>query len=206
MTAPERDATAQPRRRGRRPAGSDTRAEIVTAARLAFAEHGYEATSLRAVARRAGVDPALVHHYFTDKAALFAACQQLPFNPTEQIDRAVAGDPDHVGERLVRFFLSTWDSVEGRPRIMALVAAASTHEDAARTLREFLAREVFGRVVAGLGTDVPELRGSLVASQLVGLAMARYVVRVEPLASAEPEDVVRWLAPTVQRYLTAPLD
>ena len=111
-----------------------------------------------------------------------------------------------IGERIVRFFLTPGTPTEGRPRIRALVAAASTHEDAARTLREFLAREIFGRVVEGLGSDQPELRGSLVASQLVGLAMARYVVHLEPLASASPQDVVRWLAPTVQRYLTGSLD
>ena len=198
------NATQRPR--GRRPAGSDTRAQIVTAAREAFAEHGYEATSLRGVARRAGVDPALVHHYFADKAVLFAASQQLPFSPTEVIDQAIDGDPVQIGERIVRVFLRSWDAPEGTPRIRALVAAASTHEDAARTLREFLAREIFGRVVTSLGSDRPELRGSLLASQLVGLAMARYAVHLEPLASASQDDVVRWLAPTVQRYLTGTLD
>ncbi|WP_426563590.1 TetR family transcriptional regulator [Angustibacter sp. McL0619] len=194
------------RPRGRRPAGSDTRADIVTAARETFAEHGYEATSLRGVARRAGVDPALVHHYFADKAALFSASQELPFNPTTAIDAAIEGDPATVGERIVRVFLGAWDTEEGTPRIRALINAASTHEDAARTLREFLAREIFGRVVKALGSDQPELRGSLLASQLVGLAMARYVVHLEPLASASEQDVVRWLAPTVQRYLTGELD
>jgi AcrR family transcriptional regulator len=194
------------RPRGRRPAGSDTRADIVGAARVEFAERGYDATSLRAVARRAGVDPALVHHYFDDKAMLFAATQRLHVNPTTQIEAALRGDPAGTGERVVRFFLTTWDSPEGRPRITALVSAASTHPDAARTLREFLAREVFGRVVSALGSDRAELRGSLVASQLVGLAMARYVIGVPPLSDADAEDVVRWLGPTVQRYLTAALD
>jgi AcrR family transcriptional regulator len=196
----------QHRPRGRRPAGSDTRADIVSAARETFAEHGYEATSLRGVARRAGVDPALVHHYFIDKAALFSASQELPFNPTAVIDQAIGGDPSEIGERMVWVFLNAWDTDEGTPRIRALVAAASTHEDAARTLREFLAREIFGRVVRALGSDQAELRGSLLASQLVGLAMARYVVHLEPLASASQQDLVRWLAPTLQRYLTGSLD
>lgn len=178
----------------------------MSAAREEFADRGYDATSLRAVARRAEVDPALVHHYFDDKAALFAAAQQLPFNPAREIERALVGDPVDVGARVVQFFLTAWDSPEGRPRIVALVSAASTHEGAARTLREFLVREVFGRVVASLGADHPERRGSLVASQLVGLAMARYVVCVPPLSDAPVEDVARWVGPTVQRYLTQPLD
>jgi AcrR family transcriptional regulator len=195
----------EPRRRGRRPAGSDARADIVQAARAEFAAQGYDATSLRAVARRADVDPALVHHYFDDKAALFAATQHLPLSPASLIDEVVAGGIGGVGERVVRLFLTTWDSPEGRPRIVALMRSASSHEEAARTLREFLAREVFGRVVASIGSDQPELRGSLVASQLVGLAMARYVVRMPPLADAALDDVVGWLGPVVQRYLTASL-
>ncbi len=197
--------STEPRRRGRRPAGSDARADILAAARAEFAAQGYDATSLRAVARLAGVDPALVHHYFDDKASLFAAAQHLPLSPAAQIDQLVTGPVDELGERVVRFFLTTWDSQEGRQRIGALLRSASSHEDAARTLREFLAREVFGRVVASIGSDQPELRGSLVATQLVGLAMARYVVRMQPVADAAVDDLGRWIGPTVQRYLTGPL-
>ena len=195
-------STTAPRRRGRRPAGSDARADILDAARAEFAAQGYDATSLRAVARRAGVDPALVHHYFDDKGDLFAAAQDLPVSPAAQIGALVAGPVDGLGERVVRFFLTTWDAPEGRQRIVALVRSASSHEDAARTLREFLAREVFGRVVASIGSDRPELRGSLVATQLVGLAMARYVVRMPPVADADVDELVAWVGPTVQRYLT----
>ena len=191
--------------RGRRPAGSDTREQILGAARQAFAQQGYTAASIRGIAREAGVDPALVHHYFGGKAGLFAATQDVPVNPAEVLGQVVEGDPDGAGERLVRLFLQVWDSPDGRLRLVGLLTAAATHEDAARTLREFLSREVFGRVVVALDSDHPEERGALVASQLVGLAMARYVVRLPPLADAEPADVVRWVAPTIQLYLTGPL-
>lgn len=195
----------RPRRRGRRPAGSDARADILAAARAEFAARGYDATSLRGVARRAGVDPALVHHYFDDKAALFAAAQGMPVSPAPLADHVADGDAAQVGARVVRLFLSIWDSPEGRTRIVALLRSASSHEEAARTLREFLAREVFGRVVVRLGSDRPELRGSLVATQLVGLAMARYVVRMPPVCDASTDELVSWLGPAVQRYLTEPL-
>lgn len=195
--------TPAPRRRGRRPAGSDARADILAAARAEFAAQGYDATSLRAVARRAGVDPALVHHYFDDKATLFATAQHLPVSPASAADALLAGPAEELGERIVRFFLATWDAPEGRERIVALLRSASTHEDAARTLREFLAREVFGRVVAALGADRPDVRGSLVATQLLGLAMARYVLRMPAVADASADELVAWVAPSVQRYLTA---
>lgn len=198
-------SSAAPRRRGRRPAGSDARADILESALEEFAAQGYDATSLRAVARRAEVDAALVHHYFEDKAALFAAAQGLPINPGPLVDHVTDGDVAQVGARVVRLFLSIWDPPEGRARIAALLRSASSHEDAARTLREFLAGEVFGRLVGALGSDRGELRGSLVATQLVGLAMARYVVRMPPVAEASADDLVTWLGPTVQRYLTGPL-
>ncbi|KQX66214.1 TetR family transcriptional regulator [Angustibacter sp. Root456] len=193
----------EPRRRGRRPAGSDARADILAAARTEFAAQGYDATSLRGVARRAGVDPALVHHYFDDKATLFATAQDLPVSPASAADALLNGPVEELGERIVRFFLATWDAPEGRERIVALLRSASSHEDAARTLREFLAREIFGRVVVALGAEDPELRGSLVATQLLGLAMARYVLRMPAVAEAPADELVAWIAPSVQRYLTA---
>ena len=184
----------------------DTREAIVTAAREEFASRGYDGASLRAVARRAGVDPRMVHHYFVDKSELFAESMDVPLHPRVLVGQVLAGDPDRIGERLVRLFIDVWDSPPGRLRMTALLQSATAHEDAARVLREFLAREVFGRIAGELGVDDAMLRGALTATQMVGLAMARIVVRVEPLASASGEDIVRWIAPTVQRYLTGPLD
>jgi AcrR family transcriptional regulator len=206
MSRPGSAGPQSSRRRGRRPAGVDTQAQIVGSARAEFADRGYDATSLRAIARRAGVDPALVHHYFDDKAALFVAAQGIPADPADLVAGMVVGYVDGMGERVVRTFLGVWDTPEGRQRIVALVGAAVTHPDAARMLREFMVREILSRVARAAGGDHPERRGSLVASQLIGLAMVRYVVRIPPLADEPPDGVVRWIAPTVQRYLTDPLD
>jgi AcrR family transcriptional regulator len=190
------------RRRGRRPAGEDRRGDILAAAREEFGRRGFDGTTLRGIARAAGVDPRLVHHYFDGKDAVFAAAFELPVRPQEVIEPLLAGGPDGLGERLVRLFLSVWDVPAGRQRIVALLSAAVASEAGARMLREFLAREVFSRIVARLGVDDPELRASLAASQMMGLVVARYVIRLEPLASADAEDLVDLLAPTLQAYLT----
>jgi AcrR family transcriptional regulator len=193
------------KRRGRRPAGKDRRGDILAAARAEFGARGFDATTLRGVARAAGVDPRLVHHYFDGKDALFVAAFELPGRPQQLLEHVLAGDADGVGARLVRMFTTVWDSGEGRQRIVALVSAATASEAGARMLREFLAREVFARIIAMLGSDDPELRAALAASQMMGLAVARYVVRLEPLASAEPDLVVALVGPTIQHYLTGPL-
>jgi len=192
---------AAARRRGRRPAGEDTRQAIITVARSEFAARGYDGTTLRGVARAAGVDARLVHHYFDGKEELFVAAMDLPVNPQEVLPLILGPGPDGVGERLVRFFFAVWDPPAGRERILALLGAALNNPEAARMLREFLARELFGRIAHSLGGDRPELRAGLVAAQMVGVALARYVVQIEPLASAPVDDLVPWLAPTIQRYL-----
>lgn len=200
--APEPDGA---RRRGRRPVGEDRRGVILAAARAEFGARGFDGTTIRGVARAAGVDARLVHHYFDGKDALFVAAFELPGRPQQLLEAVLGGTPEGIGGRLVRLFTSVWDSTEGRQRIVALVSAASASEAGARMLREFLTREVFARIVAHLGSDDPDLRASLAASQMMGLAVARYVVRLEPLASAEPELVVALLGPTIQRYLAGEL-
>lgn len=197
--------------RGRRPGDGRTRDAIVRAARTAFADQGYDATSLRGIAREAGVDPALVHHYFDGKAALFAETMRIEVDVRDVVGQILAGDPEGVGERAVRAFLRVWDSPEHRPRLLALLRAALTHDEAARALREFLVREIFGRVVVGLrpvGADPSEplsadegLRAGLAASQMIGLATMRYVVVLPAVAQAGVEDLVPHLGATLQRYL-----
>jgi AcrR family transcriptional regulator len=190
------------RRRGRRPAGEDTRAAILDAARTEFAARGYEGATLRGIARAAGVDARLVHHYFDGKDDVFAAAMELPVRPQDVVGAVLAaGGTDGIGERLLRMFFSVWDSPEGRMRIVALLSSVLTSQGAARMIREFLAREIFGRVVAAIGSDDAELRAALAASQMMGLIMARYVVKLEPLASADLEEIVPFVAPTLQRYL-----
>jgi AcrR family transcriptional regulator len=193
------------KRRGRRPAGEDRRGDILAAARAEFGDRGFDATTIRGVARAAGVDPRLVHHYFDGKDALFVAAFELPARPQPLIEAVLAPGADGVGGRLVLLFTTVWDSEDGRQRIVALVSAASASEAGARMLREFLAREVFARIIARIGSDDAELRAALAASQMMGLAVARYVVRLEPLASADPDLVVAIVGPTIQGYLTGPL-
>ncbi|MEO8518412.1 MAG: TetR family transcriptional regulator [Dermatophilaceae bacterium] len=191
-------------RRGRRPAGEDTRTEILDAARAEFAAKGYDASSLRAIARLAEVDPALVHHYFEGKAALFVEAMSFPVNPRLVIDAILAGPREQVGERLAATFFDIWDSPDGRERLVALIRSAVSHEDAARMLREFLAREVFGRVASSMDVPQPHLRAGMAAAQMIGLAMMRYVVGFEPVVRASTAEIVALVAPTLQRYLADP--
>ncbi|MFC8619188.1 TetR family transcriptional regulator [Micromonospora purpureochromogenes] len=195
-----------PRRTGRRPGNPDTRQAILAAARTTFAERGFDAASIRVIAAAAGVDPALVHHYFGSKEELFRATVEIPLNPAELLPVVLAGGVDGVGERLVRTFLGVWDSPAGKAAV-ALLRSAVNNDWTARLLREFLVTQVLRRVLDHL--DIPPaelpLRGSLVATQMIGLAMMRYVIRLEPVASTDPETLVAALGPTVQRYLTGDL-
>jgi AcrR family transcriptional regulator len=192
-------------RTGRRPGASATREAILEAARESFAERGYFETSVRAVAARAGVDAALVHHYFGTKDRLFAAAMELPFDPAAIAPVLLEPGLDGLGERLVRFFLRVWDQPSSRARIQAILRNALSHDAAAALLRDVITREVLGRVAAAVDTPDAPLRASLVGAQLVGLGLARYIIRLEPLASADPEVVVASVAPAIQRYLTGDL-
>ncbi|MGI5519551.1 TetR family transcriptional regulator [Micromonospora sp. CA-259024] len=194
------------RRTGRRPGNQDTRQAILDAAQATFAERGFDAASIRAIAGTAGVDPALVHHYFGSKDQLFLAAMNSPVDPGELLPKVLAGDQDGIGERLVRTFLSVWDSPAGTAGV-ALLRSAVSNEWTARLLREFITTQVLRRVLDQLDVEPAQLplRGSLIATQLIGLAMMRHVVRLEPVASADPETLVAAVGPTVQRYLTGPL-
>lgn len=187
--------------RGRRAGTEDTRAAIVTAARVSFSQKGYDGTSLRGVARAAGVDPALVHHYFEGKAQLFAEVMQVPARPAALVAGILDGPPEGIGERTLRTFFGIWETPVARERLAAMLRAAVSHEDAARMLREFLAREVFGKVADQLGTPDAELRAAAAASQMVGLALMRYVIGYQPMVHATTDELILLLAPTIQRYL-----
>jgi AcrR family transcriptional regulator len=194
------------RRSGRRPGNPDTREAILHAARQAFAERGYDAASIRSIATAAGVDPALVHHYFGTKDQLFLATMNAPADPAELLPDVLDADPEQVGERFVRMFLGLWDSSAGTVGL-ALLRSAVSNEWTARLMREFLVTQVLRRLAAGLRLHPAEapLRTGLVAAQMAGLVMVRYVVKLEPLASAPAELVVAAVAPTIQRYLTGEL-
>ncbi len=189
-------------RTGRRPGASGTREAILDAARRAFTEQGYQRATIRGVAELAGVDPALVHHYFGTKQELFVAAVRLPVNPVEQLVAVLGEEPDQVGRRLAETFLAIWDHAADRSPLLALIRSAVGDEQAAAMLREFITEEVLGEIARRLGSPDARLRATLVSSQLIGLAVARYIIRVEPLASAPSAQVAAIVGPTVQRYLT----
>jgi AcrR family transcriptional regulator len=193
-------------RTGRRPGNQDTREAILAAARTAFAERGYDGASIRQIATEAGVDPALVHHYFGAKEQLFAEIMQIPIDPAKLLPQLVAGGADGVGERIVGTFLSVWDSPAGAS-LVALMRSALSHDWSARMFREFLTSQILRRVAKALDLDPAEapLRTSLVASQMAGIGLTRYILKIEPIASTPADELIAAIGPTVQRYLTGPL-
>jgi AcrR family transcriptional regulator len=190
--------------RGRRRGSPDTRSAILAAARASFAANGFAGTTIRAVAAQAGVDAALVHHYFGTKDELFLAALEIPVDPRVLIAPAAAGPIEEAAERFLRIFLSVWDDPEIRPSLVA-VARGIMDPSASRLLSEGVLPVVIQPVGAALGIDHPEHRMPIVASQVIGLILLRYVLGVEPLASMPADQVVATYAPTIQRYLTGDL-
>jgi AcrR family transcriptional regulator len=193
-------------RSGRRPGRSAAREEILAAARRRFAEDGFEATGIRTIAADAGVDPALVMYYFRSKDGLFAAAVGWPVDLAEIAGAVLAPGVEGLGERLVRLLLRQWETENDRQSLRLIVRNATSHGPAARLLTEFVQTELVGRLVTLVDDPSAELRGTLVCGALVGLAMARYVIAVEPLASAPAETVVAAVGPTIQRYLVGSIE
>jgi AcrR family transcriptional regulator len=187
-------------RPGRRPGPSSTRPEILAAARTLFASRGYHATTVRDIAAEAGVNAALVHHYFGSKEQVFVAAMNLPLNPADLISRLRDGGPRaQLSERVVRLFARTWrDPATGQP-LQALLRAAASTEQGATMMRQFVEDVMLPRVSAELG--VSRMRAAGAFSQLIGFALAATILRTEPLASASEDELVALLAPSVQRYL-----
>ena len=187
-------------RPGRRQGDPQTREAIADAASAEFLEHGYTATTIRAVARRARVDPALVYHYFTDKVTLYTSTLSLPADPRE-IMNDVRTSPISPGVRLVEGFLAQWEIGPGQPgqSFVNLVQAMSSSPEAARGIREFLTDRVWGQRPDG--GDATRWRTAAVSSELVGLAWNRYIVRMEPLASAPLPEVAKQIGPAIERLM-----
>jgi len=198
-------AAGRGRRGGRRPGESSARADILKAAQASFAEHGYDRATIRDIAARAAVDPALVIHYFGSKDALFAKALELPVRPSEVFARGMAAGVEQLGATVVRTFLEAWEPPESRLRLMAMLRSALTNETAMGMIRDLLVREVFGPITQALGVPDGQLRATLVGSQFLGLAVMRYIGHIEPLASASVDELVAAVGPTVQRYLTGDL-
>ena len=192
------------RGRGRRPGGPDTRGDILAAARKSFADKGFSGTTIRAVGAAAGVDPALVHHYFGSKDDLFLAALEIPVDPRELMPPVFEPGLDGAGERLVRLFLSVWDTPGARLPLLALVRSGLAAESP-ELLRQGLLPIVLQPLHAALPADEGPRRVQLVASQMIGLVVTRYLLALEPLASMPLEEVVAAVSPTVQRYLDGPL-
>jgi AcrR family transcriptional regulator len=193
------------KRRGRRPGPSGTREAITQAARRQFSELGYDRASIRSVAAEAGVDPALVVHYFGSKQRLFLAAIELPFEVGDLVERLETGPREQVGERVARFALEVLGNPDARARWIGMIRAAASDHDAAGLLREVLTQRIFEPLAKALGSEDAQLRANLASSQMVGLVMARYIIAIEPLASADAETVASAIAPTLQRYLVGPL-
>ncbi|WP_217182752.1 TetR family transcriptional regulator [Streptomyces sp. AC495_CC817] len=193
--------TTAPRRRGRPRGGSDSRERIIAAAVDEFGEHGYDGSTIRSIAGRAGVDSALVHHYFGTKADLFAEAVGIPLRPDVDVPAILAGPRDEVGERLIRYVLEAFEKPEVRRRGVMLIRTAIGSKLTTPLLAGFLSRELIGRIARILAVDDAELRAGLVASQIAGLLVARYVLRLPVLAAAPIDELVARVGPTVQRYL-----
>ncbi len=189
--------------RGRRPGANDTRELVLAAARRRFAQAGYDGASIRAIAAEAGVDPALVLHFFGSKRQLFRQAVGWPVDPSEIAQRVLTEGQGEVGERFARMFLGLWDDDHMRDALLAVLRSALTQEDAARLVRATFQSRLVRHVAAAIGGDEGELRVELAAAQLIGMALLRHVIRLEPLASASPEDVVRRLTPALNQHLEA---
>ena len=201
------DATeATPRRRRGRPragsrSGASGKAAIIRAATQEFADRGYDAASLRAIARRAGVDSALVHHYFENKADLFTATLGAPLRPDRAITTILAGPRDEVGTSIVRYLLTQLEDAKAQARVVAILRTAVGSGPGSRMLKEFLVREVFQRLAAASSSDDADLRANLAAAQLVGVLLTRFVLRLEPIASIPTDELVRRVGPVIQWHL-----
>ncbi|MET9125311.1 TetR family transcriptional regulator [Streptomyces sp. NPDC004528] len=201
---------AAPRRRGR-PSRTQTQAvpatrdRILDAAREEFSERGYEKTSVRGIAKAAGVDSALVHHYFGTKEQVFEAAVEVAFAPALAAPTAVEDGPlDGIGERLTRFIFGIWENPATRAPLLAIIRSAVNNDTAAAVFRRLIAAQLLRRIAQRVDLPDAEIRAELAAAQLVGVAMLRYVIKVEPLASADVEPIIRRVAPVVQGHLTLP--
>ena len=186
------------RRRGPRQDGGEAREAILAAARGRFASQGFDGATMRAIAADAGVDPALVSYYFGSKSGLFVESLRLPVDPRSAIDALLSEGTEDLGARLVTRFLAVWDNpASGEPLISVLRSASSQPQ----LMRDFVESQIVPRIAEAVEGPDPELRATAIATQLLGLALARYVLRLEPLASASRDEIVDLIAPTVQRYL-----
>lgn len=190
---------------GRPVGGSDARADILAAARSEFAERGYDGATIRGIAKRAGVDPALVHHHYGAKADVFVAAVDFPIKPAVVVERVMAGGQEQLGASIAAFFIGTYEDPAAREPVFAIVRAAMVQERAATMMREFLTRALVDHIAPRLSFAEPDarMRLELAVSHMVGLIIVRYVIRLEPLASMAADELVGRVGPVLQRYFDA---
>jgi len=192
-------------RTGRRPGAGGSREEIASAARRLFADRGCDAVTIRAIATEAGVDPALVHHFYGTKQRLFDTIMELPID-TDEVMRTVLGPGvDGLGERLARFVLTRLRTAETGDAVVGVLRTAAAQPEAAAALREAYERRLFAPLTRELDVDQPLLRAALCSSQLLGIALAEHVLGFAPLVGASTDELVAIYGPVLQRYLTGPL-
>jgi AcrR family transcriptional regulator len=199
--SPRTPKTKTPRT-GRRPGSSSSREDIRRAAAELFVKHGYQGATMRAIAAKAGVDASLVVHFFGSKVNLLAESIEWPFDPEIAMPELLADGRRNVGRRLAELAIRTWDDTGTRHPVFTLLRAGMTEPEAAEMLRKFMTERLYAPLMERLGSDQPQLREGLVVSQIVGVGMGRYVLEFEGLAEASSEEVIDWLAPVLQRYLT----
>lgn len=186
---------------GRRPGAPDTRGEIVAAARAELAQRGYDGTSIRAVARRARVDPALVHHYFKDKQRLVAAALALPRGMSDVMEPVLEAPYEEVGRTFVRALLSCWDDPANREAVVAATRSGLGSVEQGEIARDLVLKGQVAAVIEKHCPDAPPLTSALLLTQMLGLLTARYLLEVEPVASLPVDTVADLVGPTVQGYL-----
>jgi AcrR family transcriptional regulator len=185
-------------KRGRRAGSPDTREQILDAARERFLADGYQSVTMRSIAVAGGVDVALVSYYFGSKQGLFSAAMSLPTNPAALVASVLAGDLDTLAERLLRSMLAVWDDpVSGAP-LRALASTATVDADLSRVVREAVGREIVNRLAKRIGGTGASQRAAAFSTQMAGVIFARYLLRLEPIASMSVDDVVRRLGPSLQ--------
>jgi AcrR family transcriptional regulator len=200
------DAHGTVRRSGRRQGYSSTREDIIRSAQKLFAERGFRGATMRAIAMDARVDAALIHHFFTSKEGVFSAAVGDAFRPGQILEAVLPAGPGEVGGRLVRAFLALWDDPKTRDPMLAVVRSAVSYDDAARLVSDFVTTQVIGHVVKLHAASDKELRTTLIGSQVIGMLMVRYVIKIEPLSSLAPDAVSALLGPVIDRYLIDDLD
>lgn len=181
--------------------GIDPRGAILAAARGVFATRGYARTTIKGVAAAAGVAPEVARRYYDNKGDLFAAAMRLPADPSTAVPALLAPGLEGLGDRLVRFTLEALDDPEVRADVLGMVKAGGNAYSATRSFQEFIESGIVDRVVTVVGVPDARMRVALISSYLLGVATARYVLRIEPLASASDEHVVRMVGPTLQALI-----